>query len=71
MISPAPTREIIKQLKTAGFTTRNGKGSHTVWICPHGNYSIAVPTGHKQISPGVRSQINNAVGKCRANCTEV
>lgn len=68
MIAPAPTREIVKQLKNAGFMRRDGKGSHSVWTCPHGIYTVAVPTGHKTISPGVRRKVDQAIADCQANC---
>lgn len=68
MIAPAPTRVIVKQLKTAGFIKRDGKGSHTVWTCPHGRYTVTVDTGHKTISPGVRRQIDNAIDLCETDC---
>lgn len=70
MIAPAPAREIIKQLKKAGFTSRDGKGSHTVWTCRHGRYSVSVDTGHRTISPGVRRQVNAAIELCQTNCKE-
>lgn len=65
MIAPAPTREIVKQLKIAGFTQRNAKGSHTFWTCRHGIHHISVPTGHRTISPGIRSQINAKIAECQ------
>lgn len=68
MIAPAPTREIVKQLKKAGFTNRPGKGSHTVWTCAHSRYSVSVATGHRTISPGVRQQVDKAIAACEANC---
>jgi len=64
MIAPAPTREIVKALTKAGLTKRDGKGSHTVWTCSHGRLRVSVPTGHKTISPGVRSQVNTAINRC-------
>jgi|GEM_PF-405513 len=70
MIASAPTREIVKQLKKAGFTKRDGKGSHTVWTCPHGRYSVSVDTGHRTISPGVRRQIDAALNQCDTECKE-
>ncbi|CQD03719.1 YcfA-like protein [Mycobacterium europaeum] len=70
MIAPAPTREIVKQLKNAGFTKRDGKGSHTIWTCPHGRYKVSVDTGHKTISPGVRRQIDLALNQCDTDCKE-
>lgn len=68
MIAPAPTREIVKQLKRADFTQRDGKGSHTTWTCAHGNYSVSVTTGHRTISPGVRRQVDAAIEACATNC---
>ncbi|KLO31567.1 hypothetical protein ABW16_01630 [Mycolicibacter heraklionensis] len=68
MIAPAPTREIVKQLKKLGFTSRDGKGSHTKWICPHGKYDVSLPDGHRTISPGVRRQVNEAIQACATNC---
>lgn len=70
MIAPAPTREIIKQLKKAGFTSRAGKGSHTMWTCRHGRYSISLVDGHRTISPGVRRQVDAAINACAADCKE-
>ena len=70
MIAPAPTREIVKQLKKAGFTSRDGKGSHTTWTCPHGNYSVSLPNGHRTISPGVRRQVDTAIQTCSTTCKE-
>lgn len=71
VIAPAPTREVVKQLRDADFTKRDGKGSHTVWTCPHRRYSIAVDTGHRTISPGVRRQVNAAIARCTADCEEI
>lgn len=70
MIAPAPTREIIKQLKAAGFTGRVGKGSHTVWTCDHGEVYVSLPDGHRTISPGVRRQVDTAIKSCSTNCKE-
>ncbi|WP_078314738.1 type II toxin-antitoxin system HicA family toxin [Mycobacterium sp. D16Q16] len=70
MIAPAPTREIVKQLKKAGFTARPGKGSHTVWTCSHGSYSVSLADGHRTISPGVRRQVDTAIEACATNCKE-
>ena len=70
MIAPAPTREIVKRLSNAGFTKRDGKGSHTVWTCAHGRYRVAVDTGHRTISPGVCRQIDAAIARCATDCEE-
>ncbi|AER48408.1 putative toxin-antitoxin system protein [Mycobacterium phage HC] len=71
MIAPAPSREIVKQLKDAGFTSRDGKGSHTVWTCAHGREQVTVPTGHRTISPAVRRDVNKTIAACETNCKEV
>ena len=68
MMAPAPTREIVKQLKAADFNRSDGKGSHTTWSCPHGAYSVSVPDGHRTISPGVRRQIDTAIRACSTTC---
>ncbi|QFG10053.1 HicA-like toxin [Mycobacterium phage IdentityCrisis] len=70
MIAPAPTREIVKQLKAAGFTSRDGKGSHTVWTCGHGRYTVSVDTGNRTISPGVRRQVDRAIDACATDCSK-
>lgn len=66
----APSREVVKQLTAAGFTKRDGKGSHTTCTCAHGLYSVSAPTGHRTISPGVRHRVNAAVRKCATTCKE-
>ena len=71
VIAPAPTREILRQLKSAGFTKRDGKGSHTTWTCHHGRFSVSVPTGHRTISPGVRHQVSAVIARCANDCKEV
>lgn len=70
MIAPAPAREIVKQLKKAGFTSRDGKGSHTFWTCCHGRVKVSVDTGHRTISPGIRRQVDAAIRDCQTNCKE-
>ncbi|ORA57318.1 hypothetical protein BST24_23875 [Mycobacteroides franklinii] len=69
-MAPAPTRVIVKQLKRAGFTMRDGKGGHTVWTCSHGRYTVSVDTGHREISAGVHRQVDEAIDLCEKNCKE-
>ncbi|WP_411815471.1 type II toxin-antitoxin system HicA family toxin [Gordonia sp. SND2] len=68
MIAPEPSRNIVKRLKAAGFTSRPGKGSHEEFTCSHGRCPVAVPTGHRTISPGVVRQVNKAIEKCATEC---
>lgn len=67
MISEAPTRVLVKKLRTAGFVPRPGKGSHSEWICPSGQHHISVPDGHKTISPGVHRKVLRALDDCDCN----
>lgn len=70
MIAPAPSREIVKQLKKVGFASRDGKGSHSMWTCPHGRYSVSLADGHRTIGPGVRRQVDAAISACATDCKE-
>ena len=60
MVSEEPTRKVTKRLKAAGFTRTDAEGSHAKWTHPSGVW-IALPDGHKTISPGVVRQVNNAI----------
>ncbi|MGV9709339.1 type II toxin-antitoxin system HicA family toxin [Gordonia sp. NPDC003424] len=64
MIAPAPTRAVVKLLKSAGFTGRVSKGSHTVWVCRSGRHRVSIPDGHKTISPGVHRQVLATIAAC-------
>lgn len=68
MIAPAPSRQVVKQLERAGFAKRDGKGSHTLWTCPHDFYAVSLPDGHRTISPGVRRKVEKAINGCSKNC---
>lgn len=64
MIAPKPTRIVLKEMKSHGFTRENGKGSHSKWICPHGKIKVTIPDGHKTISPGVLRSIQQTIEQC-------
>ncbi|PXW34145.1 UNVERIFIED_CONTAM: hypothetical protein DES50_102773 [Williamsia faeni] len=51
-------------LKSEGFTTRPGKGSHEMFACPSGAHKVSVPTGHKTISPAVHAMVVKAIAVC-------
>ncbi|MEV6064122.1 type II toxin-antitoxin system HicA family toxin [Nocardia asteroides] len=70
MIAPEPTRTTLRRLVAAGFTSRPGKGSHTMWICRHGVVTVTVASGHNSQSPGVVRTVNKAIAQCQAQCTE-
>jgi len=55
VVSEQPTRKVLRELKDAGFTAVRRSGSHTVYM--NGTISVAVPDGHRMISPGVYRQI--------------
>lgn len=60
MVSSQPTRKVVKELKRAGFTEDRTVGSHTWWKHPSG-IAVAVPDGHREISPGVYRKILIAI----------
>ena len=60
MVSSQPTRKVVKELKQAGFTEDRTVGSHTWWKHPSG-IAVAVPDGHREISPGVYRKILIAI----------
>ena len=50
MTKPMKYRELVKLLRQAGFTSRQGKGDHEVWTNgPH----QAVITQTREVSPGL------------------
>lgn len=62
MVSEQPTRKVTRELKAAGFSPARTTGSHTYWTHPTG-VSIAVPDGHRTISPGVYRKICAAIAE--------
>lgn len=51
MVKPMNLRDAERKLRAAGCTTTGG-AKHSVWRCPCGQHSTAVPR-HTVISPGV------------------
>lgn len=64
MVSEQPTRKVTKQLKDAGFTETDAKGSHTKWTHPSGA-QVIIPSGHRTISPGVFRQVLKAIDQSK------
>ena len=60
MVSDQPTRKVQAELHNAGFQPTRTDGSHTWWRSPHGE-SIALPDGHRTISPGVYRKVQKAI----------
>ena len=60
MVSEEPTRKMVKLLRSAGWVPGKTVGSHTKWHAPDGR-TLAVPDGHRTISPGVVRQIMKAI----------
>ena len=56
MVAEQPARKVQRQLRDAGFTPVRARGSHTWWQHPSGT-GVAVPDGHKIITPGVYRKI--------------
>ncbi len=67
VVSEEPTRAMVKELHAAGWRVARSDGRHTVFSCPSGQHSIAVPTSHRTISPGVVRKIRQAIAACQ--CT--
>lgn len=60
MVSEQQTRKVKQELRTAGFIPARTVGSPTWW--QHGSgRGVAVPDGHKVISPGVYRSIVKAM----------
>ncbi|GEK87432.1 MULTISPECIES: type II toxin-antitoxin system HicA family toxin [Actinomycetes] len=55
------TRDVLKYLKGLGWVyLRDGQGSHELWGMPDESVKASIPTGHREVSPGVLRQIQNA-----------
>ncbi|MDM8084178.1 type II toxin-antitoxin system HicA family toxin [Cellulomonas cellasea] len=64
MIAEQPTRKVSRELRAAGFEPIRTVGSHTWWQHP-GGVGVAVPDGHRTISPGVYRKILKAMEAAR------
>ncbi|CAD5144117.1 protein of unknown function (plasmid) [Microbacterium sp. Nx66] len=54
------TRDVLKYLKGLGWVyLRDGQGSHELWGMPDESVKASIPTGHREVSPGVLRQIQN------------
>ncbi|WP_203754710.1 type II toxin-antitoxin system HicA family toxin [Cellulomonas chitinilytica] len=60
MIAEQPTRKVQRELRDAGFAPVRTVGSHTWWEHSSG-IGVAVPDGHRTISPGVYRKIAKAI----------
>ncbi len=58
--SGAALRKVIRELRAAGFEPTRTVGSHTWWQHPRGA-AVAVPDGHRTISPGVYRKVRKAI----------
>jgi predicted RNA binding protein YcfA (HicA-like mRNA interferase family) len=65
MVSEEPTRKMLKELRTAGWTEKRNDGRHALYGCPCGSHSVAVPASHRTISPGVVRKIRQAIASCQ------
>jgi predicted RNA binding protein YcfA (HicA-like mRNA interferase family) len=60
MVSEQPTRKVVKDLRSAGWTEGRKVGSHTQWTGSNGT-PFSLPDGHRQISPGVYRDLLKAM----------
>ena len=52
------TRDVLKYLKGLGWVfLRDAPGSHEIWGLPDGSVKASIPTGHREVSPGVLGKI--------------
>lgn len=65
MVSDQPTRKVLKDLRSAGFSPLRTVGSHTIWASADGSVKVTVPDGHRTISPGVYRIIVKAMKEAR------
>lgn len=57
------TRDVLKYLKSLGWVyLRDAKGSHEIWGLPDESVKAPIPTGHREVSPGVLNQITKFQG---------
>jgi predicted RNA binding protein YcfA (HicA-like mRNA interferase family) len=64
VVSEESTQKILKELRQAGFVRTRGTGSHSWWEHPSGA-GVAVPDGHRRISPGVVRKVRKAIEEAR------
>ena len=66
MVSEEPTRKMIAELGSAGWSVIRTGGRHTVYGCGCGKHTAPLPQSHKTISPGVVRSIRNSIKACKA-----
>jgi predicted RNA binding protein YcfA (HicA-like mRNA interferase family) len=49
MVSEQPTRQMVKELKRAGWEAIRTDGRHTVYGCSCGKHTFALPASHRTI----------------------
>lgn len=64
MIAEQPTRKIVKEFRSAGWTSLRTDGSHTVYGCSCGKHRFSLPDGHRTISPVVVGKARNIITEC-------
>lgn len=64
MVSEEPTRKMVKELNSAGWTQLRNDGRHAVYGCPCGKHTMPVPESHRTISAGVVRKIRKAIKEC-------
>ncbi|WP_198588244.1 type II toxin-antitoxin system HicA family toxin [Geodermatophilus chilensis] len=60
MPKPMKRREVIKHLEAIGATFLREGGEHTVYACPCGQHTTAVPR-HREITAGVVGSIQRQI----------
>jgi predicted RNA binding protein YcfA (HicA-like mRNA interferase family) len=64
VVSDQATPKVLRELRAAGFAPDRTAGSHTWWKHPSG-IAVAVPDGHRTVSPGVYRKILAAIARSK------
>jgi predicted RNA binding protein YcfA (HicA-like mRNA interferase family) len=64
VVADRKTRDVLKDLRAAGFEPVRSDGSHTWWKGPQG-LGIAVPDGHRVVSAGVVRKVAAVIAKSK------
>jgi predicted RNA binding protein YcfA (HicA-like mRNA interferase family) len=65
MVTEQPSRQMVKELKRAGWKAIRTDGRHTVYGCSCGKHTFALPESHRTISPGVVRKCRKAIEECK------
>ena len=62
MMAPKKTRDVLREVRAAGFVHVRSKGSHSVWRHQDGRQAT-IPDGHREVAGGTYLNIMRVVKK--------